>query len=193
MTHFCCVKVGDKFGDEYPKRLMNGIRRHWKGPLDFVCYTDKPVDGVPCEPLLREYPGWWSKINLFGLRRPLVYFDLDVVITGDLTPLAGIKEFTIIKDWWLPTFNSSVMVLTGKENRVFTRFNVNDIGKYDFGDQGFIHSVLPDAATFKPECFPSYKASDCREAIPDGAMAVIFHGYPKPSDIEGGWVAEHWV
>jgi hypothetical protein len=192
VTHVCCVKVGDKFGDEYPIRLMNGVRRHWKGPLDFVCYTDSPVDGVPCAPLLAEYPGWWSKINLFGFRRPLVYFDLDVVITGDLTPLKEIDQFTIIKDWWLPGYNSSVMVLTGNEHRVWSRFKLEDRHKYNFGDQGFIHSVIPDANTFAPELFPSYKANDCRQAIPEGAMAVVMHGNPKPDQCDG-WVKQHWV
>lgn len=187
-----CVKTGDKYGSDYVVRLRNGVARHLEQPHEFVCYTDRPVDGVACRPLPADLPGWWSKVGLFKLGEPLVYFDLDVVITGDLKPLTEWSGFGILRDWWLPTFNSSVMVLTGNERHVFDRFTPADMSRCYLGDQQWITECLPDAATFPPEWFPSFKANKCVNRVPDGAQAVIFHGEPKPHQC-GGWVKEHWV
>lgn len=187
----CCVKVGDKYGDEYVTRLRDGVARHLPIEHNFVCFTDKPVDGVQCFPPPADFPGWWAKIGLFKLRRPLLYFDLDVVITGGLSPLLGWDGFGIIQDYWQPMFNSSVMKLTGKERHVFDRFDNDGKRSCPAGDQQFISRHMPGARTFPRSWFPSFKADNCQDAAPDGAMAVVFHGLPKPADC-GGWVKELW-
>jgi hypothetical protein len=186
----CCVKTGDKYGDEYVTNLRDGVARHF-GAHQFVCFTDRPVDGVLCKNLPADLPGWFAKLGLFRLGRPLVYFDLDVVITGSLDPIRCMDRFTIIKDWWLPGFNSSVMVLTGKERNIWYRFSPDMIPRLTLGDQQYITEELPGAHTFPPNWFPSYKANDCREAPSLGAIAVIFHGNPKPHEL-GGWVNDTW-
>lgn len=190
-----CVKKGPKYGPEYVERLWSGIQRHFPSDAsgEFVCFTDKPVTSIQCEPLPVDLPGWWSKLGLYKLRTPLIYFDLDVVIAGNLRPLFDWDGFGIIKDYWLPGFNSSVMKLTGSEGHVFDRFTKADMysGRY-LGDQGWITKQMPDAKTFPLEWFPSYKAGRCQEAVPDGAMAVVFHGEPKMADITDGWVPELW-
>ena len=186
----CCVKASTKYRAEYVTNLRDGVARHLKAPHRFVCFTDEPVDGVECFPLPADLPGWWAKMGLFKIRRPLIYFDLDVVITGDLTPLLEWPGFGIIRDWWQPGFNSSVMKLTGNEHRVWRAFHP-DVMRQMYGDQDFITAQMPDAPTFPSHYFPSYKANRCQDAIPNEAMAIIFHGLPKPADC-GGWVADHW-
>lgn len=183
----CCVKTGDKYGPEYVINLRNGIARHFPGEHNFVCFTDKPVPGVQCYPLPADLPGWWAKLGLFKLKRPLIYFDLDVVITGSLQALECFDRFTILKDWWLPTYNSSVMVLTGKEGAVWDNFKPEMMANYPWGDQEYITHAMPGAQTFPETYFPSFKASGIRP----GAMAVVFHGHPKPHEL-GGWVADEW-
>lgn len=189
-TVFCCVKTGDKYGDDYVLNLRDGIARNF-GAHQFICFTDKPVDGVTCKPLPADLPGWFAKLGLFKLGRPLIYFDLDVVITGQLSPLLCFDKFAIIKDWWLPGFNSSVMVITGKERDIWYRFKPEMIAELTLGDQQYISQALPKSQTFPPNWFPSYKANDCKAAAPLGALAVIFHGNPKPSEL-GGWVNQAW-
>lgn len=192
-VRFACVKVGTKYGPEYVARLRDGIARHCSIPHEFVCYTDDVVEGVDCEPVPALLPGWWAKLGLFKLREPLVYFDLDVVMVGDPAPLASIKEFTSIKDWWMPMLNSSVMVLTGQEGHVFDFFNPHrDISRMWAGDQQWITERVPHARHFPAEWFPSYKANGCQQRFPSGAIAVIFHGNPKPADIDQGWVPAMW-
>jgi hypothetical protein len=188
----CCVKMGDKYGPEYVTRLRDGVARHLAAPHNFVCFTDDPVPGVKCYPLPAELPGWWAKLGLFRLKRPLIYFDLDVVITGDLSPLLKWQSFSAIKDWWLKGINSSVMVLTGNEAHVWDRFKPDVMDRCYGGDQQWIGEQFPpNLKTFPPHWFPSLKANSCWESAPEGAMAVIFHGNPKPAEC-GGWVADAW-
>lgn len=186
----CCVKTGDKYGDDYVLNLRDGVARNL-GAHQFICFTDRPVDGVVCKPLPADLPGWFAKLGLFKLGRPLIYFDLDVVITDYLYPLLFLDGFAIIRDWWLPGFNSSVMVLTGNERDIWYRFDPEMIPTLIMGDQQYISQELPDAQTFPPDWFPSYKADDCKAAAPPGALAVIFHGNPKPHEL-GGWVNQAW-
>lgn len=186
----CCVKTGTKYSAEYVLNLRDGVARNFKVPHEFVCFTDEPVPGVRCEPLPVDLPGWWSKISLFKLRRPLIYFDLDVVITGDLSPLLEWQGFGIIRDWWQSGFNSSVMKLTGDEYGVWETFTPDVMSRMP-GDQDYISTRLPGASTFPPHYFPSFKANRCFDAPPADAMAVILHGNPKPHQL-GGWVSDLW-
>lgn len=188
-----CVKQGAKYGAEYVTNLKAGVERYLPtGDHRFVCYTDNPVDGVGCEPLPADLPGWWAKVGLFKLRQPLLYFDLDVVITGDLTRAIEWEGFGILNDWWLPTYNSSVMKLTGNEGFIWDEFNPDERAKWHMGDQHYVTEKMPDAKTFPPEWFPSFKANKCFQGPPDNAMAVIMHGEPKPHQL-GGWVQEQWA
>ena len=187
-----CVKTGDKYDERYVLNLQSGILRHLNAAHEFVCFTDKEVDGVQCRQLPADLPGWWAKIGLFKLREPLIYFDLDVIITGDLGPLLDWDGFGIIKDWWRPGFNSSVMKLTGDEGEVWDRFNPKDMARFYMGDQQYISYVMSKARTFPSKWFPSYKANECQTGVPDVALAVVFHGEPKPHEIAHGCVPELW-
>ena len=191
--NFCCVRVGDKYGDEYVTKLQAGVSRHLPSHQGhvFTCFTDRSITGVLCEQLPENLPGWWAKLGLFKLKQPLIYFDLDVVITGDLTPLLEWDGFGIIKDWWQPCFNSSVMKLTGEEGEVWDDFTP-DVMKRLHGDQDWITEVMPFGATFPREWFRSYKADFCEEQVPAGTIACVFHGLPKPHQC-GGWVRKQWV
>lgn len=190
-----CVKKGAKYNADYVLKLKRGVEKHLPQGCDarFVCFTDDPVDGVTCEPLPVDLPGWWSKVGLFKLRQPLVYFDLDMVIVGSLAPLLDWEGFGIIKDAWLPGFNSSVMKLTGNEGHVWDDFIPEDMRRCCMGDQQWITEQMSGVRTFPVEFFPSYKAHKCHAAVPPGAIAVNFHGQPKMSQIDGGWVKEMWI
>src|SRR6185369_8319330 len=94
-----CVAKGEKYGDDYVRALQEGVGRHLRIKHQFVCLSDRLIPGVPCIALRHELPGWWSKLELFELKQPLVYFDLDVIITKDLSPLLKWQGFGIIKDW----------------------------------------------------------------------------------------------
>lgn len=187
-----CVKQGIKYGPDYVRRLRDGVARNLSVPHDFVCLTEDPVPGVETVPLSRTWPGWWSKLSLCDLGRPLIYFDLDVVITGDLLPLIGITEFTMMADPWQRTFNSSVMVLTGREGDISATFRPEMIDRLRGGDQTWWTMCRPNARTLPVEWFPSFKANARLQHVPAGTLGVVFHGSPAPHEVDLDWVDAHW-
>ncbi|KKK78135.1 hypothetical protein LCGC14_2846620, partial [marine sediment metagenome] len=107
MITIACVYWKGKFrGREklysvrWVKRLRNMVSRNLPIPHRFVCLSN--VEG-PCEriPLLHNWPGYWSKIELF---RPgifedrVLYLDLDLVVLESLIPLINYSStpFTIM-------------------------------------------------------------------------------------------------
>ena len=96
----CCLEVGDYLGHGrlYVETLANMCERHCP-PHTFVCVSDREhcVETLPADPQLK---GWWSKVSLFKPGRftgNVLYFDLDVVISGDLDGLVELLEFG---DFW---------------------------------------------------------------------------------------------
>jgi hypothetical protein len=157
MITICCVKQGTKYGPEYVLNLKAGVERHCHTPHEFICFTDDPVEGVRCEPLTVKLPGWWSKLSLFEMRRPLLYFDLDMVIVGDIQPLLDWQGFGILKNQWadLEGYNSSVMKLTGNEGFVWDKFHPGVMALR--GDQDWLNVCYPKQPTFPPQWVPSFK------------------------------------
>lgn len=191
MIHVACVKTGSRYSDAYVQKLKRGVERFFPVPHEFVCYGDKPVGGVAHVETPSILPGWWAKVFLFSLGRPLLYFDLDTVITGDLTRMREWDGFGILKDCWSPGYGSGIMKLTGNEGHVWEKFRPGVMTMLR-GDQDWLNLVLPGQRTFPHEWFASYKADQCFHAPPEGAMAVNFHGIPKPHQVSSGWVPEYW-
>jgi len=86
LTVACVLRSGGKFDSEYVRKLRDGVLRFANVPHRFVCLSD--VD-VPCEriPLEHNWPGWWSKIELFRpgvIKAPMLYLDLDTIVIGSL-------------------------------------------------------------------------------------------------------------
>ena len=99
-----CLKTGDKYPDEYVTRLRNMVARNLSTPHDFVCFTDKPVNGVDCVPPPCTYPGWWGKVGFFKealpIKGPMFYLDLDMLVVGSLDELATTDhDFMTMKHW----------------------------------------------------------------------------------------------
>lgn len=123
--HVLCIKWGDKFSAEYPNKLFNMVRRNLGLAHRFVCLTDDDsalhpeIETLPLARNDLEY--CWNKLLLFDelpFTGTALYFDLDVVITGNIDCLIEHRPdvpFMSIKNWGLfsaPQFNSSVMRFT---------------------------------------------------------------------------------
>lgn len=203
-----CVKHGEKYGREWVTRLRSMVARHLPVEHEFICYTERPVDGVTCLPLPSELPGWWAKI---GLRKPGVsngptlYYDLDVVLTGDQSafippddgkvwalddfsygfrnPKAGLDASSRRFLGGASTCNSSIMGWHGDAGRkawdTFTPAVMDDV----HGDQNWLtKSLWPDhLALYPPRLACSFKYHVLRND-PHG-VATIFHGDPKVHEL----------
>lgn len=214
-TRFVMVWVGDRYGPEYPLILGDAICRNASDLDEFTieCVTDRPPDlpeGIRAIPANPDLPGYWQKLYLFSPEMPwdegdrIVYFDLDVAITGRLEDLVERKG--IAKDHGWPCYNSSVMVWDHGEFRTaWDRFTpevmarspgpivpakVLPKGMPNGGDQEWLTEVggwelLP------PEWVVSYRWQ-AESWPPNEAKIVQFHGLPKPHEIATGWVPNVW-
>ena len=204
-----CVCWGNKYPDEYVKKLKRAVEKHLHWPHQFVCLSDRVIDGVTCLPLHMSGEIWWNKVQLFsqdsfpaGAR--ILYLDLDVVVVGDLAsiaaqrfdePLAMIYNFGPNRGHC--AHNSSVMLWTHGDRRVASIYDLytNDVPKKLHGDQCWIWRVLrDDIANFPRDYIASYKY-DVRPLggkLPMGSRVIIFHGDPKPDQVAESWVRENW-
>lgn len=216
---FVCVNVGPKYDMAYVEILRDMVLRNLtklERPVGWFCITDRPgelpegVNHIPADPAL---PGYWQKVRLFSPDMPwdegqrVIYFDLDVAITGRLEDFVETKG--IIRDWHWPMYNSSVMSWDHGEHReVWTHFlpsimtsptspevaKLLPAGAVNGGDQEWITNIamLHGALwpTFPPAWFISYR--DAKAWPPAESKAVIFHGKTKPADVDKGWVPNVW-
>ena len=93
-----CLKIGNLYSAEYVNNLHNSIRKY--SDIDFICFTDDS-EGIHNDVIIYnieshwDVKGWWpawSKLEMYG-RDELekydkkIFFDLDIVIQNDITPI----------------------------------------------------------------------------------------------------------
>lgn len=232
MKTVACIKWGTAFGPDYVNRLYSGVRRHLPGPIRFLCMTeetrglhpDVEVLPLPVEPFHEEMAaalavanrqGAMRKVSLFrpglieGLEGPVLGFDLDVVITGDLTPIWEMAEGKVAMraDWvearrGRPTGHGSVFRFDpARHGYLYEEIAADPKGEVERargseqrytslkaqgrGDFAYIPGDL--VVSFKHDCLDLPPLNWMREArLPENARVVCFHGHPKmPEAVEG--------
>jgi len=199
-------------GGEYTARHVQWIHDQLPKCYDAVCFSDIEIPGVNTIPFKYNWPGWWSKIEIFNpeaIDDDIFYLDLDTVIVGDITKLLANKKMAMLADFFFPaeTKNSSIMYIP-KEMKstvwdTFLRYPEMFMKSHaGGGDQTFITALLPQAVdwqTLFPRSIVSYKKHVVKKhrklehatgngEIPLGAEIVCFHGKPRPWDCGEPWV-----
>ena len=190
MITVACVNVGDRYPDHYVHILRDMVYRYLHAEHRFVCLSDHDIEDVEVQKVPNQ--GWWSKIELFRPGRfegRVLYLDLDVCVVGPLDDL--IERPGIIKDWHLPSFNSSVMVWDAGTLDHIHRLWVPEVALRLHGDQDWITEMEPDWPLFPEGWCVSFK-KHCTPKVPPDARVVCFHGTPKPHEVLTGWVPEVW-
>lgn len=215
MVIFACVRMGTKYPVDYVSRLRNMIARHYPRPHKLLCFTDQPefVEGVVnYEVDGNQFPTWWGKMALFKHTRRFpvrcIYFDLDTVITGDLTPLVEWDgKFGICRNFtkaaghasWPCNYGSCVMSIAPgfgfKIHRDFMKTPGEIIRRCGhYGDQLAIEQLYPNA-TYLQDVLPVGYIVGRREfsdSLPEKAAIMVFAGNTKPHNTAYKWVAENW-
>ncbi len=161
-------------------------------------------------PLIKGWPGWWSKIELFRPSLPvsgrILYFDLDTILIGGLEELAEFSapvvfsppSFTFVEGRRpvgganiVDRYNSSVIAFNvGEGERIYSLFSLAESSRFR-GDQDWAGHIFPGAATFPPHWFR--KLRDCRSGPPSGVKVVF--SMPEKNDVAAKrypWVRELW-
>lgn len=195
LTVACVLKAGPEYTADHVAALQRGVAKHLSAPHRFVCLTDVEV---PCEaiPLQHRWPGWWSKIELFAsgtFSGPVLYFDLDTIITGPLIDIAQAHRFAMLENFWrTDRVGSGMMAWDCDLSQIYHRFAAGAekyIREYTtpdkWGDQAFILAHSPVAPsrlqTMHPGMIVSWKRHCVPiNGVPASAGVVCFHGQPRP-------------
>jgi len=216
LTVACVWKRGGPYErHDYVGRLARGVARHMTRPYRFVCLTDatEVPAGVERIPLLHGWRGFWSKIELYrpGLfAGPVLYLDLDTVITGPLDPLAdAVDAHPLLCSWDLQHgwINSSFLAWNCDLSCVYDAMVDDPAGTmkaYEsggwWGDQGllqvtlmergipwaWVQQAVPHAVAWQPVPMRGGPA-------PPGVAVSMWYGHPKPHQVQTEWMAQNWV
>ena len=209
MTVLCVLKSGGIYDASWVEKLKNGCERNLPKHV-FNCLSDVPV---PCNriPLKHDWPGWWSKIEMFRkgvIDGPTIYFDLDTVLTGPIEILRNGIDFAMLQSFWTADMvGSGVMYFSGDNvpHEVYDKFvrqpkayiahhERNARGTY-VGDQAFVWDLLGPDISRVNDYIPGIKSykMHCRKELPKDASIVCFHGKPRPTEVKAEWMEKNWV
>lgn len=183
----CVLRSGGDFRPAHVQWLARQVP-------GLVCLSDVPVPGVETIPLKHGWPGWFSKLEMFGpsLRGDVLMMDLDTVVLN-LPDEPG--ETTVLQDFThADVMGSGLMFVTAADRRrVWDAWMTDPAGHMaacsrwpKYGDQGFLQDHIGNAAKWGDRV-RSYKVH-CTEALPEGTDVVCFHGQPRPWAVRAPWV-----
>lgn len=210
----CVLRSGGVYDVDYVNRLANAVNRHVTVPHKFICLTDVTEDFNEnvheVVKLQHNYPGWWSKIELF--RRDLYFthdwffFDLDTIILHNIDSIiSDDSHFIGLDDFYYPGQLGSGLLAWKQRwcSHIYDEFvGASDavIRTHERGDQQWIQSKLAFFASFQqkyPQSVISFK-KHCQRlskdiVVPHGAKILCFHGTPKPHELlQYNTIKENW-
>lgn len=226
-----------KFTLDHVATMARMVRRHYTGKHRLICFTDQLGGSEPCFMLDKEaphilYPLWtdyadvphptgahnpscFRRLRLYSnwarehIGARILQIDLDMVLTGDVTPLWDRTEPFV---FWQDQLNrhgringAMQLITPGVRDDVWSGFDparaaVEGRKEGQWGsDQGWL------AANFPPGSHGAFTAQDgavswrvhCKPqggALPAGARVVIFHGAEDPWTLAASvpWIKENY-
>ena len=209
LTVLCVLRSGGIYDASWVANLKNGCERNMPKHV-FNCLSDVPV---PCNriPLKHDWPGWWSKIEMFRkgvIDGPTLYLDLDTVITGKVEILRNGVDFAMLQSFWKADMvGSGVMYFSGdnvphevydkfvRQPKAYIAHHERNANGTHVGDQAFVWDLLGPDIDRVNDYIPGIKSykMHCKKALPADASIVCFHGTPRPTDVDTPWMKQHWA
>jgi len=191
--------------------LKKQIEKHYPHPHRFIVLTD--FDDMKCESikLKHNWPGWWSKIEMF---RPdflssnpddvFFYMDLDTCLVGDISCYIDAEyQLCALGEVHAPglvegRLGSGVVAWRGNHSDIYNTFVNGPHGEtpeifmerfFVGGDQHFMNQMRPRFTRIQDidsGCINfKYNLPD-KKNIPENAKIIYFHGELKPWQVEHG-------
>jgi hypothetical protein len=199
----CCLKSGGDFDWDYVDKLHENLKdRIVNFDFKFTVFTDKidrfSLYGINIQSLTTDLESYWSKLEVFKMKGQVIYFDLDIILKYELTDFFkavtfspfrsnGKSHFYMMEGFHKDRrFNSSIMGWNGDFSHLLTGINKETIEKYDKWDQEYItDTVLKTNEILSVNDYvnvASYK-HNCQDGVHPLIDAVVFHGHPRPRDV----------
>lgn len=230
--HCACLIHGTLYSWFYVDRLYNMLSRNISQGIVLHVYTE-PDRKVPDHMIKHELrdlgvsgakKGWWYKLQMFNAKHhhgPLLYFDLDTVITDNIDWITHLptqylwapKDF---KHLWRPQhtgINSSVLWWDtdafGDVWQTFKSRDFNLLQRQYPGDQDFLSDAIDQSRrrfmndrlvrSWKWECLDGgWDFKQRKHNVPgqgtvlNGTGILVFHGHPKPHTLTDPVIVQHW-
>lgn len=209
MRIFTVLRSGGEYTPAHVRALQKQIAQF--APLEeFVCLSDVAIPGVEVIPLEHNWPGWWSKQELYrpDIAGNILYLDLDTVIVGPLDDIVKTTKLTMLRDFYRTGVGYPQMLGARKEGlgsgmmflpesdraAVWKEWVVNPaqfMNQYfRTGDQAFLERhYLKSADRWQDVVLNqviSYKVHCLNKGqfcIPYDARVLCFHGQPRPFNL----------
>src|SRR6185437_14984596 len=217
MQTIICAKWGTKYGVDYLNRLASMVRRNTARETRLICFTDDATGAdpwvtiAPLPPInlpQRVSSSPWRKLSfwqypLLDLEGDVLFFDLDVVITGPIDDFFDYMpgRFCVAQNWTQlhqRVGNTSIYRFpVGKMSYIYDAFNADPeaiLSRYRI-EQQYISAASGDAVFFPREWCLSFKHSllpiwpvrfFVPPRLPPGTKVVAFHGKPDPDEARDG-------
>lgn len=192
------LRAGGKhaYAPEHVERLCRQLDTHLPG-VEQVILSDTPCER-PRQMLLYDWPGWWSKMELFrpDIFGDLFYLDLDTTLVDDIRPMIEVGVLAGLSHRGDPKRKmcSGVMYLPARYRRriwdLWQARGPENVMRGFRGDQDFLYGLWPNRwqrfEKLVPGCAVSFKYHvQPAGKVPDGARMVYYHGHPKSWDPGG--------
>ena len=202
---FCVLRSGGEYKPNHVLRLHRQVLNHLPD-ADFRCLSDIEIKGIRTLPLIYDWPGWWSKMELFRpeISGDILFMDLDTSIVGSFADIASINQLALMRDIYRPEgLQSSIMYIPeAAREEIWAEWIERPQHWMEIyqkgGDQAFLERFWLDRASRWQDLLPGqiiswkshvrpavYGDESGNGSIPADARVVIFHGKPRPWDI--GW------
>ena len=199
MITVACVFWGDKFSEDYVYNLKSMVERNTTVPHQFVCFSDRELEGIKTVKLIPGYEGWWNKMQMFNtdfrLGNRVVYLDLDTLIVGNIDWLLeydgmfmGIEDLGSVNEHQPELkgrLQSGVMSWDYRLNsHLWNRFTSSGESQRYRGDGEYLNHIVPKyqrdfiQKKYKGK-LKSYKYQVYSEGITDDLSIICFHGRPS--------------
>lgn len=199
MITVACVFWGDKFSEDYVYNLKSMVERNTTVPHQFVCFSDRELEGIKTVKLISGYQGWWNKMQMFNtdfrLGNRVVYLDLDTLIVGNIDWLLeydgmfmGIEDLGAVNEHQPELkgrLQSGVMAWDYRLNsHLWNRFTSSGESQRYRGDGEYLNHIVPKyqrdfiQKKYKGK-LKSYKYQVYSEGITDDLSIICFHGRPS--------------
>ncbi|GAA3897972.1 hypothetical protein GCM10022405_24070 [Gibbsiella dentisursi] len=194
------LKSGGEFQPEHVQRLHAQFHN-----LPSICLSDVTVPGVDTFPLRFNWPGWFSKMELFNpdlIHDDILYFDLDTQIVINPEIYLYDDHFRMLSDFYHPDKPASGMMFIPHNFKAYIWSAWIDAPlkwiSECWGDQDVLEKICGREVARFDSSVKSYKlhvagpgmpgwhptSSEGCGTIPTGTSILCFHGKPRPWDIQ---------
>ena len=204
------LKSGGDFSEFDAETLCKQVRKHLTLPHRFVCVTDMfpKYKYINKRKLQKNLPGWWSMIEMFKIKGPVIASGLDMLVLGNIDRLGELARTCPEDVFYMADpqqgaklrgekYCSGIQIWNGDWSWLFKNFKQEDF-KFK-REQTYTYTKLLEAGisirTVQEhfEGYYSFKHHCKRGRKPKDARLILFHGKPRPKDCEVEWVRDvYW-